>query len=76
VVFADPRLVEPDAIEVLDELEVTFQGQRRVVARRMERRHEDAEPQSLAHSMPPFGSSPRRTGKMSPSPEDSWKTDI
>ena len=41
--FADPDLVEAQAVEVFDELEVTFERERRVLARRMERRHEESE---------------------------------
>ena len=43
MVLADPRFVEPEAIEVLEQLEVTFEGKRRVLAGRVERRHEQAE---------------------------------
>ena len=45
VVLADPRLVVAEAVEVLDQLEVALERQRRVLARRVERRHEDAEAQ-------------------------------
>src|SRR4051812_6646580 len=44
VVFTDPRLVVPEPVEVNDEVEITFQRQRRILAARMERREKDAEP--------------------------------
>ena len=43
VVLADPHLVEAEAIEVLDQVEIALQGERGVLARRMERRHEQSE---------------------------------
>ena len=45
VVLADPGLVVAEAVEVLDERQVALEGQRRVLSRRVERRHEDAKPQ-------------------------------
>src|SRR3954453_10509726 len=43
VVLADPRLVVAEPVEVLDELEVGRERERRVLPRRMEGSHEDAE---------------------------------
>src|SRR4029453_2343381 len=42
VVLADPRLVEPEPIEVLDQLQVVVQQHRRVLTRRVERRQKNA----------------------------------
>ena len=44
VVLADPRLVEAEAVEVLDQLEVALQVERRVLPDRVHRRQEDPEP--------------------------------
>ena len=52
VVLADPGLVPPEAVEVLDQLEIALERQCRVLARRMERCHEDAEPQTVRHRIP------------------------
>ena len=46
VVLADPHLVEAEAIEVLDQLEVALERERRVLPGRVERGHEESE----AHS--------------------------
>ena len=43
VVLADPRLVEPEAVEVLDQLEVALERERRVLPDRVERGHEESE---------------------------------
>jgi hypothetical protein len=43
VVLADPRLVEAEAVEVLDQLQVALERQRRVLADGVERGEEDAE---------------------------------
>ena len=45
VVLAEPGLVEAQLVEVLDELQVALQRQRRVLAHRMEGGQEDPEPQ-------------------------------
>ena len=47
VVLADPRLVVAELVEVLDQLEVAVQRQRRVLAHRMHGRKEDPEAQGL-----------------------------
>ncbi|HMK98839.1 MAG TPA: hypothetical protein VK428_01485 [Acidimicrobiales bacterium] len=52
VVLADPRLVEAELVQADEELEVTLQGERRVLARRLERGHEDAEAQRPVHRAP------------------------
>ena len=52
VVFADPRLVPPQPVEVLNQRQVSFQGQGGVVTSRVKRCHEDAEPESLTHDVP------------------------
>ena len=49
VVLADPRLVVAELVEVNDQVEVTFQGQGRVLAGRVERRHEDSETKTIRH---------------------------
>ena len=46
VVLADPRLVEAELVEPLDELAVALQTERRVLVDGMKRRHEDAETQT------------------------------
>ena len=43
VVFADPHLVEAEAVEVLDQIEVAFERERRVLPGRVERGHEESE---------------------------------
>ena len=43
VVLADPRLVEAERIEVLEQLEVALESKRRVLPGRVERCHEEAE---------------------------------
>ena len=45
VVLADPRLVEAEAVEVLDQLEVALHAERRVLPDRVHRRQEDPEAQ-------------------------------
>ena len=45
MVLAEPGLVEPERVQVLDQLQIALEGQRRVLAHRMERRQEDAEVQ-------------------------------
>jgi hypothetical protein len=45
VVLADPCLVVVQPVEVLDELEVALERQRRVLAGGVERGQEDAEPE-------------------------------
>ena len=45
VVLADPRLVEAEGVEVLDELEITLQRQRRVGTRAVERGDEISKPE-------------------------------
>ena len=49
VVLADPGLVVAELVEVHDQVEVALQRQRRVLAGRVERRHEDSEAKTLAH---------------------------
>ena len=49
VVLADPRLVEAEPVEVLDQVEVALERERGVLARRVERGHEDAEAQGPVH---------------------------
>jgi hypothetical protein len=54
VVLADPGLVVPAAVEPGDGVEVALEQQRRVLPRRVERRHEDPESHpSLVHENPP-----------------------
>jgi hypothetical protein len=53
VVLTDPRLVPAEAVEVLDELQVAFDRERRVLTRAMERRHEDAETKTVSGHVPP-----------------------
>ena len=43
VVLADPHLVEAEAVEVLDQVEVAFERERRVLPGRVERGHEESE---------------------------------
>ena len=43
VVLAEPGLVEAERVEMLDQLQVALEGQRRVLAHRVERGQEDAE---------------------------------
>jgi hypothetical protein len=43
VVLADPHLVEAETIEVLDQVEVALECERRVLPCRVEGRHEEAE---------------------------------
>jgi hypothetical protein len=50
VVLADPRLVEPQAVEQLDHLEVVLEAQGRVVGHRVERRDEHARAQRPVHA--------------------------
>ena len=45
VVLADPRLVEAELVEPLDELEIAVEGEGGVLARGVERREEDPEPE-------------------------------
>jgi hypothetical protein len=45
VVLTDPRFVEAQGVEVLDELEIALQCQRRVGARAVERGDEVSEPE-------------------------------
>ena len=67
VVLADPGLVEPEPVEVLDELEVAVEQQRRVLTGRMERGHEDAEPHAgHARYLPKVLSCWRRRYKSAP----------
>ena len=47
VVLADPGFVPAELVEVGDELEVALDGQRRVLPGSVERRHEDAEAQTV-----------------------------
>ena len=49
VVFADPRFVESETIEVLDEREIAVDQQRRILAGGVERCHEDAEAHAVVH---------------------------
>ncbi len=46
VVFAEPGFVETQAVEVLDQLQVALERQRRVLPDRVERGQEDAEPEA------------------------------
>ena len=43
VVLADPRLVEAELVEVYEQVEITFKGERGVLTRRVERGHEESE---------------------------------
>ncbi len=43
VVLADPDLVEAEPVEVLDEIEIPFERERRVLPGRVERGHEQSE---------------------------------
>src|SRR5206468_497649 len=52
VVLADPRLVSAEAVEVFDEGEIALEGERGVLAGRMEGRHEDAETKPIGHGCP------------------------
>ena len=52
VVLADPRFVPAEAIEMLDQLEIPLERQRGVLSRRMKRRHENSEPQTVRHRIP------------------------
>ncbi len=52
VVLAEPRLVEAEAVQRHDSFQVVFECHRGRLAGRMERRHEDAEPQWLGHRCP------------------------
>ena len=54
VVLADPGLVPAELVEVHDEVEVALDRQRRVLAGLVERRHEDAEAQSVGHVVTPW----------------------
>ena len=54
VVLADPRFVEIEPVKVLDERQIPLEGQRRVLAGGVERRHEDAESQTVGHACPPL----------------------
>ncbi len=49
VVLADPGLVVAELVEVHDQVEVAFEGQRRVLTGRVERRHEDSETKTIRH---------------------------
>ena len=64
VVLADPRLVPAEPVEVLDQLEVAFDGERRVLAGLVERRHEDAEAESVGHRSPLLSVCRRRPPSM------------
>ena len=55
VVLADPRLVPAEAIQMLDQLEISLERQRRVLPRRMKWCHEDTEPQTVRHRTPLSG---------------------
>ena len=44
--LAEPGLVEAERVQVLDELQVALERQRRVLAHRVERGQEDAEPEA------------------------------
>src|SRR5713101_9650910 len=54
MVLADPGLVPSETVEMLDQIEIALQGERGVVTRRMERRHEDSEAKSLRHAASPL----------------------
>ena len=54
VVLADPRLVVAEPVEVHDQVEVALERQRRVLARRVERGHEDPEAKTITSSVVPF----------------------
>ena len=49
VVLADPGLIPAEPVEMLDQLEVAFERQRRVLPRLVERRHEDPEAEMVGH---------------------------
>ena len=51
VMLADPHFVEAEGVEVLDELEVALQGERRIGARPVERGDEISKPE-LGHGAP------------------------
>jgi hypothetical protein len=63
VVLADPRLVPAELVEVGDQFEIALDGQRRVLPGLMERRHEDAEAQTVGHDVPLFS---RRRSPLGP----------
>ena len=51
VMLADPCLVVAELVEVHDQVEVALQRQRRVLARRVEWRHEDSEAKTIRHEI-------------------------
>src|SRR4030095_15366890 len=54
MVLAHPGLVVAEAVEVLDELEVTLDGERRILVHGMEGREEDAGAETIDHEAPFF----------------------
>jgi hypothetical protein len=54
VVLTDPRFVEAEAVEVLEEIEVALEGKGRVLPHRVKRGHEDAEAQGPIHEQTPY----------------------
>jgi hypothetical protein len=52
VMLADPDLVEPEVVEVFDQLEVAFECERRVLPGWMKRGHEESEAHSPIRSAP------------------------
>src|SRR4029434_871741 len=53
VMFANPRFVVAQRVEVLDEIKVTRQRESGILARRVKRGEEDAEPKPRAHTCSP-----------------------
>ena len=51
VVLADPRLVEAERVEVLEQVEVALEGEGRVLPDGVERGEEDAEAQGPVHGV-------------------------
>ena len=52
VVLADPGFVPAQPVEVFDQPQIPFEGQRRVLPGGMERRHEDPESEPIGHGVP------------------------
>ena len=55
VVLADPRLVEAERVEVLEQVEVALEGERGVLPDGVERGEEDAELQGPVHGAGAYG---------------------
>ena len=48
MVLAEPGLIEPELIQMLDQLQIALEGQRRILADRVERGQENAEIQAIS----------------------------